>query len=186
MFGCSSTAPVDFANSHDIRAEFELPISDSDRSIVIGGAVDDADSCVGGHELVGTAQHFLCVPAIGRYSGGAEFRSLPHVVVTRLCDGHVVASPEPVLQAPEYSSLLLERSAPLEMQLPSYHAYDHDSRAAFALFRLCAHGTVELARDMLDAERLEDIAHFDVVEILDGHTAFVAGLDLLHIFLEAF
>src|SRR5690349_23025646 len=45
--------------------------------------------------------------------------------------------------------------------------------------------SAERPRDLLDAIRLDQVAHFDVVEVLDSHAALEALADLAHVVLEA-
>src|SRR2546430_10034473 len=77
------------------------------------------------------------------------------------------------------STLLLQRAAPLEVQLPGHHPHHHGSRP------LAAIPPVERAGDLLDAIRFDQVADLDVVEVLDADAALEALPHLAHVVLEA-
>src|SRR5215207_4042343 len=57
------------------------------------------------------------------------------------------------------------------------------TRSARRLLRRC--GRLERSRDLLLAIALDDVAHLDVVEVLDADTALETFAHFLHIVLEA-
>src|SRR5688572_4687765 len=53
------------------------------------------------------------------------------------------------------------------------------------LVRFGAAGLVQRALDFLDGEALDEVALLDVLEALERHAAFLAGLDFVDLVLEA-
>src|SRR5438876_873049 len=141
--------------------------------------VHDAGAVRPVHQAVGLPEHALGVAPLVRHHTDRQLGALPQVVVGRFRGRDVEAVVEPVLEALQDVTLLLQRAAPLEMQLPGHHPDHHGSRP------LAAIPPVERAGDLLDAIRFDQVADLDVVEVLDADAALEALPHLAHVVLEA-
>src|SRR6184192_766497 len=124
-------------------------------------------------------EHAFRVAPLVRHHAGRQLGALPQVLVRRLGRRDVEPVMQPVLEALEHVALVLERAAPLEVQLPGDEPHDHGSPASGR----ASH--VQRARDFLDLVRLDQVADLDVVEALDPDAALEALPDLAHVVLEA-
>src|SRR5438445_4469617 len=141
--------------------------------------VHDAGAVRPVHQAVGLPEHALGVATLVRHHTDRQLGALPQVVVGRFRGRDVEAVVEPVLEALQDVTLLLQRAAPLEVQLPGHHPHHHGSRP------LAAIPPVERAGDLLDAIRFDQVADLDVVEVLDADAALEALPHLAHVVLEA-
>src|SRR3989454_474905 len=141
--------------------------------------VHDAGAVRPVHQAVGLPEHALGVAPLVRHHTDRQLGALPQVVVGRFRGRDVEAVVEPVLEALQDVTLLLQRAAPLEVQLPGHHPHHHGSRP------LAAIPPVERAGDLLDAIRFDQVADLDVVEVLDADAALEALPHLAHVVLEA-
>src|SRR5438874_4265477 len=130
--------------------------------------VHDAGAVRPVHQAVGLPEHALGVAPLVRHHTDRQLGALPQVVVGRFRGRDVEAVVEPVLEALQDVTLLLQRAAPLEVQLPGHHPHHHGSRP------LAAIPPVERAGDLLDAIRFDQVADLDVVEVLDADAALEA------------
>src|SRR5256714_10117653 len=141
--------------------------------------VHDAGAVRPVHQAVGLLEHAGGVAPLVRHHTDGQLGALPQVVVGRLRGRDVEAVVEPVLEALQDVTLLLQRAAPLEVQLPGHPPHHHGSRP------LAAIPPVERAGDLLDAIRFDQVADLDVVEVLDADAALEALPHLAHVVLEA-
>src|SRR5205809_5296852 len=100
--------------------------------------VHDAGAVRPVHQAVGLLEHALGVAPLVRHHTDGQLGALPQVVVGRLRGRDVEAVVEPVLEALQDVTLLLQRAAPLEVQLPGHHPHHHASPTPGALTRASA------------------------------------------------
>src|SRR6266536_102955 len=91
--------------------------------------VHDAGAVRAGDQAVRLAQHAFGVDPVGAHHRGGQLRPLPQVVVRRFGDRDVEPVMEPVLEALEHGTLVLERLARREVQLPRDDPHDHGTGA---------------------------------------------------------
>src|SRR5213080_1317872 len=89
--------------------------------------VHDAGAVRPVHQAVGLPEHALGVAPLVRHHTDRQLGALPQVMVGRLRGRDVEAVVEPVLEALQDVTLLLQRAAPLEVQLPGHHPHHHAS-----------------------------------------------------------
>src|SRR3989454_9193849 len=147
-------------------------------SEIIGGGVEDAGAVRSLDEAVRRAQDLLGVAPVRGHDARGQLGALPQILVIGLGRRDVEALVQPVLEAAQDLPLVFQGLAAVQMQLPRDEANDHRSRPLGAAPRL------ERARDLLDAIRLDQVSHFDVVEVLDADAALEALADLAGVVLE--
>src|SRR5467141_743040 len=91
--------------------------------------VHDAGAVRPVHQAVRLLEHALGVAPLVRHHTDRQLGALPQVVVCRLRGRDVEAVVQPVLEALQNVALLLQRAAPLEVQLPSHQPHHHASPA---------------------------------------------------------
>src|ERR1043166_1657978 len=125
-------------------------------------------------------QNALHERAVVPDGGDADLGRLPHVLLLRLRDRDVEFVGERILEALEDATLVFQGVRVPQHESNLERPDDHEKKAPGRLLLL-----LELSRDLLDGEGLDDVPLSHVVVAGDLDAALVALLHLLHVVLEA-